>query len=186
MALSDPRRLTADEFFALPGELRHTELVDGEIVVDTPSRRHQDVLGYLYASMWVLQRAHPELGHPGLEMSVPVDRDNVFVPDLWWTVPAHTPGRDDNRHSGPPDLVIEVWSPTTWRHDRGRKRAGYEAMGVPELWLVDTPAETIHVARRSTAAAIGFDVTFDVVPGDTLTTPLIPGFAVDVTELFDR
>lgn len=186
MALSDPRRLTADEFFALPGELRHTELVDGEIVVDTPSLRHQDVLGYLYAHLWNFSRRHPELGRPGLELSVPINRDNVFVPDLWWTTPDHTPSLDSHRHSGPPDLVVEVWSPTTWRHDRGRKQAGYETLGVPELWLVDTPAETIHVARRRSPTAATFDVTIQAVPGDRLITPVISGFSVDVTDLFDR
>jgi len=43
MAVRAPRRFTADEFFALPGELKSTELIDGELVVDSPSVRHQDI-----------------------------------------------------------------------------------------------------------------------------------------------
>ena len=40
-------------------------------------------------------------------------------------------------HGRPPDFVLEVASPTTWRNDVGRKRQGYQAYGVPEYWRFD-------------------------------------------------
>jgi len=35
---------------------------------------------------------------------------------------------------GPPDLAIEVLSPSTIEHDQVRKRQVYERHGVPHLW----------------------------------------------------
>lgn len=51
------------------------------------------------------------------------------------------------RFMGAPDLVVEVSSPSTRRWDLVRKRALYEAHGVPEYWFVDLPAEAIDAYR---------------------------------------
>ena len=37
----------------------------------------------------------------------------------------------------PPDFVLEVASPQTYRNDIGRKRTGYQAYGVREYWRYD-------------------------------------------------
>ena len=186
MALTarSPRRLTADEFFALPGEQTHTQLIDGEIVVNTPNTRHQAIVGWLFARMLFFAEANPGLGGPGLELDTPIDDDNVFAPDVWWASPSRAPG--PQRFASPPDLVAEVRSPGTWRHDQGRKKDGYESAGLVELWLIDTEADQIVVHRRSTPEAARFDVSFTVGAGDRLTTPVIPGFQLDVGALFDR
>jgi Uma2 family endonuclease len=83
-----------------------------------------------------------------------------------------------------PDLAVEVRSPSTWRYDVGAKKAGYERHGLPELWLVDTAAEAVLVFRRSDPAALAFDVALELVAGERLASPLLPGLGVDVAELF--
>ena len=186
MAVGTQRRLTADEFFALPGEQKFTELIDGELVVDTPSMRHQDIVQWLIIELALFSRRHPDLGRPGLELATTISDDSVYLPDLWWTTPAHTPALDTNRHVAPPDLVIEVRSPTTWAKDLGTKKNGYEAIGVPELWLIDTQGERVLVFRRSSPATPTFDLALEFTEGDTLTTPLVPGLQIDVTAIFDR
>lgn len=186
MALTQSHRLTVDEFFALPGELVHTELVDGEIVVDSPSVRHQDIGGWIYHQFMTFLDANPGAGRAGIELTTRLDEHNAFVPDTWWNVPGHDLDPDGRGHRGPPDLAVEVRSPSTWRRDRTVKKDLYEAEGLPELWLVDTVADQITVHRRSTPDSPVFDITFTVAEGDVLTTPVIPGFALDVTVLFDR
>ena len=76
-------------------------------------------------------------------------------------------------------------SPSTWRFDIGRKKDNYERHGVGELWLVDTAADVVFVFRRSQPDAPRFDVSLDVSPGETLTSPLLPGFALAVDEIFE-
>jgi Uma2 family endonuclease len=41
------------------------------------------------------------------------------------------------REGKPPDFVLEIASPSTWRHDVGAKRRIYAEMGVPEYWRFD-------------------------------------------------
>ncbi len=186
MALRTHRRLTADEFFALPGEQKHTELVDGEIVVNAPSRRHQRILGWIYFQLMKHLEVHPGAGEPGMEVDIPIDDDNVFLPDVWWTTPEHTLAHDVLRAPGPPDVAVEIRSPSTWRYDIGIKRNRWEAAGLAELWLVDTEADAITLLRRSSPSSSSFDVSLEIGRGDTLTSPLIPGFSLDITTLFDR
>lgn len=160
------------------------QLIDGEIVMNAPSTRHQMIVGWLHTRLLVFAEAHPGLGGPGLELDTPIDDDNVYAPDVWWASPARAPG--PQRFAGPPDLAVEVRSASTWAYDLGRKKDGYEAAGLGELWLVDTEADRIVVHRRSTPTSASFDVTLEVVPGDELTTPIVPGFILDVAALFDR
>lgn len=185
MAVTAPqsRKITADEFFALPGEQRHTQLIDGEIVVNAPSMRHQEVLYWIAYELETFRRANPGAGKPGLEADLPAGEFDVYVPDLWWATPARMPG---DRFEVMPDLAIEVRSPSTWRFDVGTKKRGYEAAGLPELWLVDTARDRVIVHRRSQPDVATFDVTFEVGPGEVLSTPLLPDLALDVAELFDR
>lgn len=186
MAVKAAHLLTADEFFALPGELRYTELIDGEIVVNEPLPRHQRIVGWIYYRLMAFVEDNPGIGEPGLPVDTPIDDYNVFGPDVWWTKPEHILARDAKRADGVPDLVVEVRSPNTWRYDIGPKKDHYEVAGLPELWLVDTESDTVTVHRRSSPDSRTFDGSFVIGAGEILTTPIIPGFELDLTVLFDR
>lgn len=184
MALATKRRITADEYLAFPGERRNTQLIDGEIVVNEPALRHQRIQSWLIYLLYAHREAHPDAGEGGGPADVRMGEWNVFAPDAWWT---STPlPRDALRFDAPPDLVVEVRSPSTWRYDTGTKKARYEELGLRELWLVDTAVDTVLVHRRSAPESPAFDLTFEAAVGDVLTTPLIPGFTLDVGALFDR
>ncbi len=187
MAETAHRRLTADEFVALPGDLPNAELIDGDVVVDSPNTRHQRLADWILYQFMSFTDTHPDAGEGGSALMTRIDDDNVFLPDVWWTTPDHVLARDSRGHvERPPDLVVEVRSPTTWRYDVHVKKARYEAVGVTELWLVDTVADTVLVFRRSSPGSPTFDAGLEAGVGDTLTTPVIPGFALDLARLFDR
>jgi len=171
------RRLTAEQYLALPPE-PNTQLIDGEVVVNDPSLRHQRISFALARRIdaWVLD--HPGVGEAGIGCNILMDERNVFVPDAWFVAEARRPGRDAGVFAGPPDLVIEVRSPSTWRYDVGRTRAAYQRAGAAEVWLVDTESDTVLVFRGDEALELG--------AGSELTTPLLPGLAIDLADLFDR
>ncbi len=185
MALTSTR-LTADEYFALPPTEQRTQLINGEIVVTEASLRHQRITGEIYAELRNWLRQHPGHGEAGIPVDVHLDDHNVFAPDVWWVPEESRPTTDAKRIVGPPALAVEVRSPSTWRYDVGTKRSTYERLGLLELWLVDTGADTILVYRRSSPTAAGFDVALEIEASESLTTPLIPGFTLDVAALFDR
>ena len=179
-------RLTAEEYFATTDESPGMQLIDGEIVVNDPTFRHQRLVGEIHRLLANWLAADPGSGEAGLGGNFHLDDRNVFVPDVWWTPEDRRPGRASGRYAGPPALAVEVRSPSTWRYDVGAKKRTYEREGLRELWLVDTPVDTVLVFRRSYPAAAGFDVALELVADDVLSTPLLPGFGLDLAGLFDR
>jgi Uma2 family endonuclease len=82
---------------------------------------------------------------------------------------------------GAPDLVIEILSDSTRRLDETAKLKLYERAGVREYWLVDARDRAVRVFRR---AGTGFLPAQGFSSGDTLTTPLLPGLEIRVSEIF--
>lgn len=109
---------------------------------------------------------------------------HVYAPDVSWYHPGRAPGREEPPPYPLPDLAVEVRSPSTWHYDIGPKKAAYERHGLPELWLVDTAAEEVLVFRRSTPGGPIFDVSAELARGQTLTSRLLPGFALALDALF--
>lgn len=181
-----PQRMTAEEFLARPEREDHRrfELLDGEVVVDEPTPFHQRTAMCIGFELERWTRQAPGRGLTLLPIDSWVDHWTVLAPDLqWYAADRKLPGATE-RPWPLGDLVVEVRSPSTWHRDVGRKKQHYERDGVRELWLVDPFARTVRVHRRSGGSAT-FDVTLEVGGDETLTSPLLPGFAVVVTELFD-
>ena len=182
-------RMTAAKFLALPVPERGRpwNLVEGEVVVNEPTRLHAGALGALHLALgsWT-QGEEAARGEASLAVDVELDGRNVFAPDLLWWAEGRVPPRDARPPYPMPDIAVEVRSPATWRYDIGEKKAGYERHGLPELWLLDTAAEVVLVFRRSQPNAATFDVALELGGAEELTSPLLPGFAPAVESLFSR
>jgi Uma2 family endonuclease len=184
MALTD-HRMTVDEFLVASARDRHpAQLIDGVMVVNNPKWLHQRACGLIYARLLAWCEGEG-FGVAGLTMDLVLDRFNCFAPDVWWVVDS-TDLEDVGVHRFPPDLVVEVRSPSTWRYDRGVKRQRYAGWGVGELWLVDTKANEVVACRRSAPGLGAYDVEQVVRAGEALTSPSLPGFKLDTSELFPQ
>jgi len=171
------RRMTADEFLALPPDDKKTQLIDGELVETDARTRHEYIVAYLLHGLMIWMDAHPDAGKAGIGCNWRMDDRNVFIPDVWFRRPQNLQPGDRVYLDGAPDLAIEVRSQSTWRYERGHKRDCYLARGA-EVWLVDTEAGEVVVCR-------GDEVT-TIERGGLVTTPLLPGLEIAVAELFDR
>lgn len=185
--VTETKRISADEYLTTADDRpRFTQLIDGEVVVNAPTSRHQDLLGFVYHTLVLWTGEAEGRGKVSLSLDLRLGDGHVFAPDLLWFSPANVPKGDVAYVDGAPDVAVEVRSPSTWRFDIGVKKATYERAGLPELWLVDTHADTVLVFRRSSPSSPTFDIALELVAGDQLSSPLLPGFSLDIAELFDR
>ena len=180
------QRLTADEYLALPAteDGWKLELVDGEVVMNDPGALHGHVQTNVLVALVNWTRAAPSRGHAVVPRDVAIDEHNVFSPDVLWYAPGRVPDPNSPPPYSLPDLAVEIRSPSTWRYDVGAKKAGYERRGLPELWLVDTVARTVLVFRRSSPRAPSFDVAIEIDDGQTVVSPQLPSFGLEVSEMF--
>lgn len=179
-------KLTADEYYALTVEGDRKQLVEGEIVVNEPKLIHAALQHRLLFALETWIRGADGCGMASPPTDVRLDERNVYGPDLLWFRAGRVPRELDAYPEGIPDLCVEIRSASTWRYDVGAKKRVYERSGLPELWLVDDAADTVLVYRRSTPEASVFDIALELDRGERLTSPLLPGFALALDELFAR
>jgi len=177
-------RMTVEDYYAVTVEGDRMQLVDGELVVNEPKQIHGLLQGRLYAALFNWVAAGRGRGLALLPADVVLDEFNVFGPDLLWIAERHRPANLHERLTRVPDLCVEIRSPGTWRYDVGAKKAAYERGGLPELWLVDDRSETLLAFARSAPDRDAFDVAIELTPGDVLTSPQLPGFALAIDDLF--
>ncbi len=80
----------------------------------------------------------------------------------------------------PPDLVVEVSSPSTRRYDLVVKRAHYARLEVPEHWFVDLDADRVEVSRL---AGGHYGSPELAQPGDAIVPPHLAPLAVTVEDI---
>jgi len=89
----------------------------------------------------------------------------------------------DANVQGVPELVIEVGSPSTRKRDETIKRRLYEKNGVSEYWVVDPELDVVRV-YRAVEKGFGKPVEWSLEAGDVLTTPLLAGLELPLSEIF--
>ena len=104
----------------------------------------------------------------------------IREPDLVYYAAGHE-GRYHVQYADPPDLAIEVLSPSTRRIDREEKAAEYAEAGVTEYWIVDPEGRSIEVLTG--AGPEGYTSRRQFGPGDEVTSAVLPGLVVSVAEL---
>ena len=147
-------RWTYAEFARLPSEeSTRYEVIDGELAVTpSPSSRHQQVVGNLLAILRNFVREH-SLGRvfPG-PLDVLFGEGDYVAPDLVFIRPERAHLVSERGIEGPPDLIVEILSPSTAHRDRGIKLDRYRHFGVAEYWIVDIDARSLEVWRLGEVA----------------------------------
>ena len=119
------------------------ELIGGKLVAMSPrpSINHNRVIGNIYRIF-----AHYLNGRKCEPFADGVDlyltETDRFIPDMM-VVCGPDKIKPDGVY-GPPDLVVEVLSPSTARYDRGHKKDVYARCGVREYWIVSPGDRTVE------------------------------------------
>ncbi len=135
--------LTYEDYVKIPEDGRRHEIIDGRHIVNpAPRLRNQFVLGNIYDALRSLRRSG-RARVPFTPVDVQLTECDIIQPDLVVIDARSTQRIGKQKIEGPPNLVVEVLSPSTRRLDRGAKRALYESMGVLEYWIVDPDENTV-------------------------------------------
>ncbi len=174
--------LTYEDLRAFPDDNLRREIIDGELfVTPSPIRRHQAVVVKLAAALLAYAERHGGDLYPA-PMDVFFSDTNVVEPDVLYVRPGRLEGTDEAKVVVPPDLVVEVSSPTTRRRDLTLKKELYERFGVAEYWFVDIEAERVEAYRLREGRYGPPEI---LRSADILTSPVLPDFAFDLSTILE-
>lgn len=175
---------TYEDYLRLPEDGNRYEVIRGVLYVSpAPAYKHQFVVGELAFALrsFLKERRLGVVLEAPFDVKLPFGIASPVQPDVIFFRTGNTPGWEDKSFEGVPDLVAEVLSPKTRGRDRTLKLQAYEDAGVPEYWLVDPDERTVVVCvlkrGKHTELIRGGD-------GDEVGSSVLPGFRVNVSDLF--
>ena len=174
-------KYTYEDYMRTPDDTRY-ELLDGELILSPSARTaHQRTSGNIYYSLrtFVEENKLGEVFHAPYD--VVLDDFNVVQPDILFVSSERSHIITDLNIQGAPDLVIEILSPSTARRDRTQKRALYERRGVPEYWLASADAKSVQVLTLQDGE---YRVAGIYTAGQTVVSPLLQGFSLNIDDIF--
>ncbi|HEX8407561.1 MAG TPA: Uma2 family endonuclease [Thermoanaerobaculia bacterium] len=178
MAPQTSIKLTYEDYATIPDDGRRHEIIDGEHYVNpAPNIKHQTVSMRLAAALYNFVTANSlgQVFHPRID--VVLSEYDVVEPDLLFISNARAHIITAKNIQGAPDLIVEILS-SNRDYDERLKYRTYERAGVAEYWIIDPFDDTVTIFRRAGTRFQRIETT------DTLTTPLLPGFALSLRSLF--
>ncbi len=169
--------MTLEEF--LENDVEGYEYIKGELIpMAAASIRHGAI------SIRIIRYLDPHvhsnnLGHLyTAETSFKVG-DRVLKPDVAFVTRKRMTDDEDKGFPIPPDLAIEVVSPTDIQSQVTAKALAYLEAGTPLVWVIDPVSYTVTVYKSKTDIKI-------LTQEDTLTgDDVVPGFSCSVELLFE-
>ncbi len=189
MATLKPRtgaRLSVEEFMELPDtfDKRKMELDEGELyIMPRPRTGHQFLQGEL---IWHFKGFLNGFDDPPADVfhdvivALSLETRILYSPDLVIILQGGRATVTDRMVEGPPDIVMEILS-SDRRRDLVRKRRVYAEAGVPEYWIFDPRQDTATLLELRDGKYVERAV---LTADDTLTTPLLPGLAIPLADVF--
>ena len=170
-------KITLEEF--LENDLEGYEYVKGELVpMSPPSMEHGEISSNVHLSLGLHVREN-QLGRLYIAETTFDLGDRLVKPDVAFVLTERLP---ENRRKGspiPPDLAVEIVSPTDKHYDVTEKAFAYLKAGTRLVWVVEPVAKTVMVYRSET------DFTL-LTSEDTLTgEDVVKGFTCPVAQLFE-
>ena len=173
---------TEADYFALPDTNRLVELSEGELIMPPhPTHTHQLIVLELATRMRAFAQKH-DLGLVQIgPLPVRLWPGKIREPDILFVAKEHS-DRIGEQVYGPPDLVVEVLSPSTRRTDRLEKTMEYAQAGVMEYWIVDPHGQTVEVfiLREGVYELLG-----KWGRGEEAASEVLAGFRVALDEVLD-
>lgn len=165
------------------------ELIKGRIfkMSPAPNRVHQTLSAEISGQLWsFLKRQKCQVFSAPFDVRLPRkskdDKDIITVlqPDI--CVICDLSKLDDRGCIGAPDIVVEILSPGNNAKELKNKYEVYEESGVKEYWVVSPQDNTFIIYTLINGK---YDASRLMVAGDVVTSSVLDGFSLNLTELFE-
>ena len=156
------------------------ELIEGipYAMSPAPSRLHQEISVGLTLMIGNFLKGSPcKLFHAPFD--VRLDDYTVVQPDL--SIVYDASKLDDRGCKGAPDLIIEILSPSTARHDRITKFHQYQKADVKEYWIVDPDTKSVQIHTLSANGIYGIVIYAEA---EVAPSGILEGCKINLQELF--
>jgi len=186
-SVSYDKKLTYEDYLNFDFEYM-VELIKGQLfkMAAAPSSGHQEIsvnITRLFSNYLVGKSC--KLYHAPFDVILPVANERrctsttIVQPDL--CVICDLEKIDEAGCCGPPDLIVEILSPSTQKKDLTHKYAIYEETGVKEFWVTYPFDQMLHLYKLEEGKYLRAEI-YD--HNDTVSTGLFPELAIDLSEVF--
>lgn len=177
--------LTVADLDALPEDDKKYELIGGELYVSrAPHIHHQLVVSNITGTFFVYLSQFP-VGKIAPGPGVIFTEHDAVIPDLVFLSNDRYKQvvSPEGKLTAAPELAIEILSlgADNIRRDRVVKRRLYGEHSVQEYWIVDLFTLSVEVYRLQEN---GLALVETLKVGETVTSPLLPSFALKVADIF--
>ena len=183
------RRYTLQEFWALPEpeDRCHYDLIGGNLfMVPRPAPPHGSIdsrLNRLLVLHLDKNNLQGEVHHPHEPIYISTEAGATYLePDMMYVSEELAKRMGNKRTSA--DIVFEYASKSTAVYDRTTKAHTYLALGVRELWIIDSASRTIEVRHVSSHDGRPAWEGWRYTQGDSAESRVLPGWKVSVDDLF--
>jgi len=178
---SEQREYTYADYSALP-EGAPYQLVRGFLVKHpSPTPYHQNLSGKIMFDLMEFVRDW----RLGTVLAAPIDvyfgEHDIYQPDIIYIAAGREEIIGDKKIEAPPDLVVEILSPSNAYYDLGHKRRIYESSGVREFWVIDPMDKSVEVYRNDGGRFIPFESARETGEARSY---ILEGFILDLDRLF--
>ena len=184
------KRYTLEEFWALPDpeDRSHYELIEGVLhIVPPPTGEHDDIIAFLTEALtlFVVSQGRPgRIFHPRAS----IHREDIWgtylEPDMMYVSNELREKMGDRRTSA--DIVFECVSESSSVYDQTNKADTYLALGINELWLLDSDSNTIEVRRAQVVDGFPSWVRRTYARGEIAESTFLNGWAINVDDVFAK
>ncbi|HHY73643.1 MAG TPA: Uma2 family endonuclease [Bacillus bacterium] len=174
--------LTYDDYTTIDDGNRY-ELASGKLELMSPA---PSVIHQLF-SIEMIKKFSQSCEPDYIILDAPVDvilsSTEVRQPDLVLIHRNRIPILSKRGVEGPPDLVVEILSPSTRKRDKIEKVKIYSYYGVPEYWIVDPE---IFVLEQFILQNERYELINIFQDNDLITSPNIPCISFTMDEIINK
>lgn len=170
-------------------ECERAEIICGEVVMMSPppSTSHQEICFELCRQLGNYLKGKQCKAYPApfavrlfeADGDRPEDVDTMVEPDI--SIICDRGKIDKHGCKGAPDMVVEILSPSTQRHDRFVKFSLYQRAGVREYWIIDPDSKTVQSFILEDGH---YSVKEFGTAGDKIKVNVLEDCVIDLSELF--